>query len=101
MNMHSIVTVAASTVLLTVFSAGTSQASMSPNFPHASANSQMVDCAAGFHIGPLGACLGASDEERHDTVIEKRAVEDGCQTKSVRRSDDQGNSETRTSTNCD
>ncbi len=61
---------------------------------------QHVDCDVGFHLGPLGSCI-IGTEERHDRVIdEHRAADEGCETKSVKRTDSDGNTETRTKTNC-
>jgi hypothetical protein len=60
---------------------------------------QHVDCAVGFHLGPLGTCvIGADDPgpavvERHDDNV-------GCETKSVTKQDAAGNSVTKTKTNC-
>jgi len=100
MNIKSISCAAAMSAIGVLF-AGGAQAAMSPALQFRALNVQHVDCAVGFHIGPAGACIVGTDEERHDTVIEKRATDEGCKTKSVTRSDDMGNSETRTKTNCD
>jgi hypothetical protein len=64
-----------------------------------------VDCAVGFHIGPAGACVLGTDDPpppaEHREIIERRSVDEGCQTKSVHREDSMGNSETKTKSNCD
>jgi len=58
-----------------------------------------VDCAVGFHLGPLGTCVIGVDDpgpaavERHDDNV-------GCETKSVTKQDAAGNSVTKTKTNC-
>ena len=75
------------------------QAAMMPAIHSDNDVVQRVDCAVGFHIGPAGACI-LGTEEHHDTVVEHRAADEGCETKSVTRSDDSG-TETRTKTNCD
>ena len=60
---------------------------------------QHVDCAVGFHLGPLGTCVIGTDDpgpavvERHDDNV-------GCETKSVTKQDAAGNSVTKTKTNC-
>ncbi len=60
---------------------------------------QHVDCAVGFHLGPLGTCVIGTDDpgpavvERHDDNV-------GCETKSVTKQDAAGNSMTKTKTNC-
>ena len=100
-NAFSIARVFSATSLLTLLASGASQAAMAPSLHDKTTQVQRVDCAAGFHIGPIGTCIIGLDDERHDTVIEKRATEEGCETKSVRRTDDMGNTETRTKTNCD
>lgn len=61
---------------------------------------QKVDCAAGFHIGPIGTCIIGTEEDHHDQVVQ-HPMDGGCQTKSVQRSDAMGNTETRTKTDCD
>jgi hypothetical protein len=80
------------------------QATMVPISRPATPYIQHVDCAVGAHVGPLGGCILGNDDNRPP---EHRAVDapdardaDGCQTKSVTRSDDAGNSETKTKTNC-
>jgi len=83
-----------------VLFSGSSQAAMSQAFSYKTADVQRVDCEVGFHVGPVGTCI-ESEEEHNEKIIEKRATDDGCKTKSVTRSDDMGNSETRTKTNCD
>jgi hypothetical protein len=58
-----------------------------------------VDCAVGFHLGPLGTCVIGGDDpgpavvERHDDNV-------GCETKAVIKQDAAGNSMTKTKTNC-
>ena len=60
---------------------------------------QHVDCAVGFHLGPVGTCVIGTDDpgpavvERHDDNV-------GCETKSVTKQDAAGNSVTKTKTNC-
>jgi hypothetical protein len=76
-------------------------AAMSPVVPYNASDVQQVDCAVGFQLGPAGACiLGTPDHVEHDRVIENRTSDEGCETKSVKRTDATGNSETRTATNC-
>jgi hypothetical protein len=67
-----------------------------------------VNCAVGAHIGPLGACVGGTDDTpaaASPTIVEHRSADvpvqpDGCHTKSVTRTDGAGDSETKTKTNC-
>jgi hypothetical protein len=87
---------------------GSAQAAMSPVIHFGTPNVHHVDCAVGFHIGPVGTCVVGTDDRSPprdtppDRVIEHRSVDEGgCQTKSVNRTDAEGNSETRTKTNCD
>ena len=70
-----------------------------PVAPAATSYIQHVDCAAGFHVGPVGTCVIGTDEP-HDKVMERRDDHVGCDTKSVTRQDEAGNSETKTKTNC-
>jgi hypothetical protein len=83
--------------------AGPAGAAMSPALSVGAPVVQHVDCAVGFHIGPLGTCvIGAPDEPPPPpAVIERRGAAEGCETKSVRRSDTEGNTETHTRTDCD
>jgi hypothetical protein len=78
-------------------------ASMLPASHFATPNVQRVDCAVGAHIGPLGGCILGTDDHP-PVVIERRAADvpdpNGCGTKSVTRTDADGNSETKTKTNC-
>jgi hypothetical protein len=99
MLLHTITRGSAAVAIATLLSFTPAQAAMSPALHTEDASVQRVDCAVGFHIGPAGACV-IGTEERHDTVIERRAADEGCRTKSVTRSDDTG-TETRTKTNCD
>jgi hypothetical protein len=95
--------VGAGTILASVVSA---QAAMLPVPHYAAPSVHQIDCAVGAHIGPLGACVIGNDDPP-PVVVERRAVDapppnagDGCATKSVTRTDDMGNSETKTKTNC-
>jgi hypothetical protein len=100
MNMHWITGSAAAFAIGVLMSSGGAQAAMSPAVHYDTSNVQRVDCAVGFHLGPAGACI-IGTEEHHEKVIERRATDDGCETKTVHRSDGMGNSETRSKTNCD
>lgn len=77
-----------------------SQAAMYPMAHYATAHIQHVDCAAGFHLGPIGTCIIGTDDNP-PPVVERRSADEGCQTKTVKRTDSDGNSETRSKTNCD
>jgi hypothetical protein len=96
--------VGAGTILASILS---SQAAMVP-VSHYPTLAIHVDCAVGAHIGPLGGCiLGDDNPNPPPVVIERRAADapppnsaDGCATKSVTKTDDTGNSETKTKTNC-
>jgi hypothetical protein len=46
---------------------------------------QHVDCAVGFHLGPVGTCVIGTDDPAPPAVIERRDDNVGCETKSVRR----------------
>ena len=88
-------------------SVATAQATMLPIPLYAISSVQNVDCAVGAHIGPLGGCILGVDNAPPPVIVERRAVdvtppveEDGCASKSMTRTDGQGNSETRTKTNC-
>ena len=79
------------------------QASMYPIARAAKPYIQHVDCAVGFHLGPVGTCVvGAPDAPPPPPVVVDRAAppDQGCETKSITRRDSEGNSETRTKTNC-
>jgi len=87
-------------------SAGATQATMLPASRFATPYVQSVDCAIGAHIGPLGACIIGHDDNP-PVVVEHRVITapdpqggDGCSTKSVTRTDGNGDSETHTQTNC-
>jgi hypothetical protein len=93
---------AAALTVAALLSTGGAQAGMTPVAPGGAADFQLADCAVGFHIGPAGACIiGTPDHVEHDRVIERRSADEGCATKTVKRTDGEGNSETRTATNCD
>jgi hypothetical protein len=86
---------------------GSPQAAMSPMTHYGTSNVHRVDCAVGFHIGPLGTCVVGVDNppppprnDRPVVVEHQRGVNDGCETKSVNRTDSEGNSETKTVTDC-
>lgn len=98
--------------IVAFISVGPTQAAMSPGVHYGSSNEHHgryihhVDCAVGFHLGSLGTCVVGTDNPpppppRDRVIIEHRSADEGCQTKSVKREDVEGNSETRTKTNCD
>ena len=97
MLVHTITSGAAAFAVATLLSLSPVQAAMSPSIQNGDASVQRVDCAVGFHLGPAGACIIGTDDR---PVVEHRATDEGCQTKSVTRSDDTG-SVTKTKTNCD
>ena len=101
MNIHSITGSAAALAIAAFMSGGVEQAAMSPALHNHTSLMTRVDCAIGLHIGPAGGCILGTEEHHHDKVIERRATDDDCRTKTVRRTDDMGNSETHTRTNCD
>ena len=87
-------------------SVATTQATMLPVSRYATPDVQYVDCAIGAHIGPLGACILAHDDNR-PVGVQRRIIDapdpqsaDGCSTKSVVRTDGNGDSETHVGTNC-
>jgi hypothetical protein len=82
-------------------SVAASQAAMAPMAPHATPNIHKADCAVGMHIGPLGGCILGVDNDQ--PVVEHRSADDndgGCTTKTIKRTDNMGNSETKTKSDC-
>jgi hypothetical protein len=77
------------------------QAAMAPTAPQATPNIHKADCAVGMRIGPLGGCVLGTDDGDH-RVIEHRSADDrdGCTTKTIKRTDDMGNSETKSKSDC-
>jgi hypothetical protein len=96
MLVHTITSGAATFTVATLLSFSPVQAAMSPAIHNGDASVQRVDCAVGFHLGPAGACIIGTEDR---PVVERRAADEGCETKSVTRSDDTG-SVTKTKTNC-
>src|SRR5665213_1149559 len=93
MNMQWITSSAAALAIAALMSGGAAQAAMSPAIHNDTSMVQRVDCAVGLHIGPAGGCILGTDDH-HDKVIERRATDDGCQTKTVQRSDNMRNRDT-------
>jgi len=90
----------AAAAAMAAFLCAPAHAAMVPTMQYGTPGVQHVDCAVGLHLGPLGSCIIGNDEH-HDRVIEEhRAADEGCETKSVNRTDSGGNSETHTKTNC-
>jgi hypothetical protein len=96
MLLHTITSGAGTVAIATLLSFAPAQAAMSPTLRTGDASVQRVDCAVGFHIGPAGACIIGTDDH---AVVEHRATDEGCETKSVTRTDDTG-TVTKTKTNC-
>ena len=97
--MKTWMTCSAAALTFAFLSVGGAQAGMTPVAPGAASTVQLADCAVGFHLGPAGACIiGTPDHD--DRVIERRSADEGCETHTVKRSDPDGNTETRTSSNC-
>ena len=102
MNKHWITSSAAAAVTIATFmSAAPAPAAMTPRIHTGASILQHVDCAVGFHIGPAGACILGAEEEHHDVVIEKRGVNEDCSTKTVKKTNGEGDSVTKTTSNCD
>lgn len=101
MNMHWITSSAAAVTIATFMSAAPAQAAMTPRVHTGASILQHVDCAVGFHIGPAGACIIGAEEEHRDVVIEKRGADEDCSTKTVKKTNGEGDSMTRTTSNCD
>jgi hypothetical protein len=85
---------------------GASQAAMSTIPVRATSSVQKVDCAVGAHLGPLGGCI-IGDDDSPSPVIEHRSADapdlrdqKGCTTKTVKKTDGMGDSETRSKSNC-
>jgi hypothetical protein len=97
---------AAAAAIAAFLSIGCSQAAMAPAIQHAAPSVHYVDCTVGLHIGPLGTCVVGVDNapppppDDRRVMVEHHDVDGGCQTKSVNRTDSEGNSETKTKTNC-
>ena len=107
---------AAAAAIASVLSITSTHAAMSPSAPYGAPIIQHVDCAVGFHIGPAGACIVGVDNAPPPPatvivdpppavapappVVERRAVDEGCETRSVTQTDAAGNSETHRVTNC-
>jgi hypothetical protein len=100
---------AAAAAIASVISIGATHAAMSP-IKHYGETPPVhhVDCAVGFHIGPAGGCVIGTDDAvapppppDRPVVIERRATDEGCQTRSVKRENSFGDSETHTQTDCD
>jgi hypothetical protein len=101
MFVQKITGCAAAVAVASIVSMCPSQAAMSPLVHYGTPNLHHVDCAVGFHIGPLGTCIvGVENGPPPDRVIERRSADEGCESKSVKRTDSDGNSETKTKTNC-
>lgn len=95
---------AAAAIVASLVPMGASQAAMRPAVYFQATNVQHVDCAVGFHIGPAGACIIGVEEPRTETrVIERREVErrDDCATRTVKKTNGEGDSVTKTTTKCD
>jgi hypothetical protein len=101
MNMHWITSSVAAVTIATFMSAAPAHAAMTPRMHTGTSILQHVDCAVGFHIGPAGACILGAEEEHHDVVIEKRGADEGCSTKTVKKTNGEGDSVTKTTSNCD
>ena len=101
MNIHWLTSSAAAVTVATFMSAAPAQAAMTPKAPTGASILQQVDCAVGFHIGPAGACVLGAEEEHHDVVIEKRRADEDCSTKTVKKTNGEGDSVTKTTSNCD
>jgi hypothetical protein len=101
MKMHWIASSVTAVAFAAFMTAGSAQAAMYPAVHFDASDVQHIDCAAGLHIGPVGGCILGTDEHHDsDRVNEHRAADEGCDTKSVKRTDAAGNSETKTKTNC-
>lgn len=105
MFVQKVMGCAAAAAIGAFLSIGCSQAAMYPSFHVGGSNVHRVDCAVGFHLGPVGTCVVGVDNPpppRSDDrpVVVEHHVDEGCQTKSINRTDSEGNSETKTKTNC-
>ena len=88
--------------MASLISIGSTQAAMAPATSRlSSSNVQHVDCAVGMHIGPAGVCIiGVDNEPPPRAIVDDPPRDQGCETRSVNRTDTDGSSETRTKTNC-
>ena len=62
----------ASAALASPKSIGSTQAAMAPAVNAGNANVHYVDCAVGFHIGPAGACILGSDNDKLVASVSRR-----------------------------
>ncbi len=100
--MKTLMMCSAAALTAALLSFGGAQAAMAPVAPGATPNLHKADCAIGFKLGPAGACIiGTPDHDDQERVIERRTTDEGCATRTVKRTDPDGNSETRTTSNCD
>jgi hypothetical protein len=102
MPVHKLLGCSAAAVVAvgaTFVSIAPTQATMYPITNYTTPYIQHIDCAAGFHVGPIGTCILGTDDP-HPAVVEHRDDNVGCETKSVTKQDSMGNSETKTKTNC-
>ena len=95
----------ASAALASLISIGSTQAAMAPAVNAGGPNVHYVDCAVGLHIGPAGACILGGDNDApppppRAVVVAPAPNDGGCVTQSVNRTDAEGNSETKTRSNC-
>jgi hypothetical protein len=101
MSFCKITSCAAVAGFAALLGASQAQAGMYPAVSSQSPSIIHTDCAVGFHLGPVGTCVMGTDDARPaPPVEERRATDEGCETRSVNRTDAAGNSETHTRTNC-
>ena len=64
MSILKIAGCGAAATLASLISIGSTQAAMAPAVNAGNLTIQHVDCAVGFHLGPAGACILGTDNDR-------------------------------------
>jgi hypothetical protein len=103
--MRKIITSSALAAMSLIMTGGATYAAMAPTIPDDPAKIVRVDCAAGVHLGPSGTCILGTDDRAPPppppAVVERPAVDPGCTTRTEKRTNGEGDSQTRSVTNCD
>ena len=111
MNVPKFVICGAGAAVASLLTLGAAEAAMStPAQVGVKAPIERVDCAVGFHIGPLGTCVigvenaapppAAVVVDPPPAVVENPGPAGGCETQSVKKENAQGESVTHSRTNC-
>src|SRR5579883_3243045 len=85
MSVQRLTGCATAAAILGFITVGAAQASMYPAVNHPASNLHHIDCAVGFHIGPLGTCVIGDDSgpppppPPDRVIIEHRSADEGCE----------------------